>query len=758
MTLGIGLPFAVLTFLASLTAPPLRGEYAQHIPLLVRVPAVNSHRAYTYMRARTRTLHLGSYVRVYDAAVDFGRGPLAATMTMECVDPDYFQLFDARPLLGTTFHNTDNIATSAPRILLAHHIWTSYLGGTAEAIGTTIGVNGRQYTVSGVMPPNFGGVDSPGADAWTPLAASPAQCMAIRDPRGWRDLPLTTIGKLRDPLTIAAAAQEVGAHLDALEALNAYRGDFAPVEPLFGPRVAQMPVIMRWTGASAVLVVLLAGVSTGLLLLLSMVQRRIEYAVRRQLGARRRSLGLQLLSETVALGLMCAVPAIATATWTVLFMDSMIPARAVDRFLTPTVLVGMALAVVGGCVVSGLPAILVGARTPIGLVRIGDVGSVSRRQSRCLTALLTIQIAAAVALAMLAGLFVRTAVALTSDTGFDLDRVVLAVVAQGTDDATRRAAFEVATDRARAVPGVSRTALSSGTPFGAARVAAVRRAASSWTMATVIEVSPGYFEAMGTRILRGRSFTAADARDAIIVSAGLASRLWPEDEALGSCLFVTDRPECVTVVGISESRRGQVVTLTADEVFLPLLAEGVPQALVVRVQTPSRDVTDNLARVLQGPGGQTGAAAPRLRVRRLADLAGGQTAAVRLAASVGGAFGLLAVLLAGVGVYGTTAAAVRYRMPEMRLRLALGARPGDIAWLLAKRGLLALAAGTVVGTGGVAALAPVVETLLFGVTPLDWATLGAAVGAVAAAVTIGVGVMALRVVLRLGPRVVSTHL
>ena len=302
-------------------------------------------------------------------------------------------------------------------------------------------------------------------------------------------------------------------------------------------------------------------------------------------------------------------------------------------------------------------------------------------------ALLVSQVAVALVLIMVAQLFVRSTSEIRRGLGFDLDGVAVLTAdleRAGFGSADRLSTFHLLAERVVRLPHVEAAALASQSlldPDDSHLMLGVTAPGSfgSVVMSTFNAVSPSYFDVVGTRLVRGRAFTREDAagsRPVMIVSDSLARRLWPGRDATGLCAFVGNAG-CVDVVGVSESRRPGAVRYYEEEFFVPLAQASrygmdvdTPRALFVRPKDAGDDSLAAIAAAVRGAVPDL----PFVSVARLSDRADAETRSWRLGIRMFGLFGGVAVLLAGIGVYGSLAGAVRRRTPEIAIRMALGAR------------------------------------------------------------------------------------
>jgi len=743
LTLGVGVSGAVFGFVQSVFTPPLRGEHARDLQRLVRVPAIKTYEAYRSMVERLRTLDIGVY---YRGSAGIGRGAFAAPLQLECISHTYLHLLEVRPAIGRTFEAREDVEGGPPLLLLEYRFWMRHFEGDPAVVGSIVDVNARRYMVVGVAPLDFGGVESPGADAWTLLAASPRECLGLDD---WRQThSLAVVGRIREPFTLAQAAGEMESQRSALAELNGPlfpMGTGAPVLPLYGPgRSAWSPErrILRWVGAGAAAALLLVCANVSVLMLLGVARRTDEMAVRLRLGARRRQVLAQVLGEALALGAVCAAPAVVVAAWTATLMEALAPVGSVGEFLGLRGFGMVAAIALGAGLGSGVMPALAAARTRVDTARPGGVEALTKRRSLARAALLAAQVAVAFVLVMMAGLFARSSAAAGRDVGYDLEHLIVASLdLERTSFGASRAqsVFDLLLRRAQRQPAVRSAALGSQPLMGFSReYQALQLPGSDDGMAVpVAYVTPSYFRTLGTRLVRGRGFESEDVAGAgpvMIVSEGLAQRLWPSGEALGSCAFVGfPNPVCTEVVGVSESRRADTITEVDDEIFLPLSHDVVPRVLFVRTHGSADASIGSVATALRGALPDL----PFLDVRLVADLIDDQTRAVRLAATMSNLFGAIAVVLASIGIYGAMAVSMRQRRFELGIRLAVGAGRGAVTWLLLRRSLAILGAGWIVGGAAIAIVAPALTVLLFGVAPLDTASFLWAAGIVGTSVAIG---------------------
>lgn len=620
---GIGVAGAVAGFLASLNTPPRWTARAAAPHALVRVRPVRNYGSYTAIARRLETLDAAVYLRV---PASLGRGRFAAPLRLECVSGSYWEVLGVQPFAGRSFDPRDDVEGGPPVVLLAHHFWLRRFEGDLAALGATLRIDDRRHTIIGVAPPDFGGVDAPPADAWTPLAASPTFCSAsgrpILDQGAW----LQAVGRVRPGFTAAHADAEVAARFP-VEAEAERRFGRGVVEPLYGGRAAwESPAgrIGRWLAAGVGFLLLVVCVNVSSLRSLQVADRREALAVRRRLGATRLRLGGALWVETLLLAALCAPPAVIVALWTAWTLEAFFPLGSAEAVLSPRGLAGLTAAALAVGGLAGAAPAVAGARTALRSVP-GESMPAAARPSLGRDALLASQVAAVLVLIMVAQLFVRSTAELRSGLGFDLDGVAVLTAdleRAGFGSADVRSTFDLLAERVVRLPDVEAAALASRSllsPDESTPMRGVMAPGSSGSVpaAAVNAVSPSYFDVVGTRLVHGRAFTREDAagsRPVMIVSDGLARRLWPGRDATRRCAFVGNAG-CVEVVGVSESRRHRSVQDYEEEFFVPLA-----QDLPLRSGRPSRALRSPARHRGRRPGDHRGrgsrrAAGPAFRIR-----------------------------------------------------------------------------------------------------------------------------------------------
>lgn len=728
LALGVGANAATLTLAAALLlAAP---DHVRDPERVVLAPAIGTWVAYSDVSRRSKTLDLAARTR---NELSLGAGAEAAAVRVECVTRGYFDLLGVRPVAGRTFRASDAVRGAGGSIVLSHGLWMRRFGGRPEAVGRRVVLSDRGHVVAGVMPRGFRGAGAEAVDAWIPLVAAPELCsftgtnLLDADGGAW----LRVVGRLRDGFDLRDAEAEL-----ASLAFETPPGRL--VVPAYGAWRARTRDgrVTLWLAGAGGLIFLVACLNVAVLLSIQGLDRAGEFAVRMQLGATRAQVFAQFLLEHLVAAFACAAAAAGVGGAVGRLLAGLLPVAGLDEFFDGPFFLRLAALTLLAGVASGVgPAIGVARNAqsrPMQATAAPERPGAGRRGG-----LVAAQFALAVVLVVGAGLFVGTVRHLTRAPGFDPDRVIVATVdlARTGYSADRiRGVFEEFLRRLEKAPRAVSAAVSLAPLLGSGsstRAFPIRAAGGAERTVVPIfnAVSPDYFATVGTRILRGRRFAAADAggRAVVVINEGLAERLWPDAEALGRCVALGGLP-CVEVVGVSEDRRHVSVTGVHHEVFVPwsqtarYVAGPTAPTLLVRSRGVAREAVGPVAAALRGadPG------LPFLDVRLLADLVDGQTRSWRLGAVVFGLLGGFALALAAVGGFAVLALSVRSRTREIGIRMALGARRGNVLLAVFRGGMGVVGAGLLIGGAAAAAVYRLMDSLLVGVTPADPTSFAAA--------------------------------
>jgi predicted permease len=685
------------------------------------------------------------------------------------VSGSYWSVLQVPAFLGRTFTaEEDRVAGGAPVAVISHAYWTRRFGGDRSAVGREITVNGVGLTIVGVAPPRFSDIVGQPIELWIPITMQPA----LMPERPWLESRTTSwillMGRLAPGVTLARARSEVEAVMtrsirahatgDQLAGLaGELRRHPIRVEPgargFSYYRQAYAPALLTLSVAvGLVLLVVCANVAN--LLLARATARGREMSVRLAIGAGRRRLLQQLLVESLVLALAGGALGMLVAwrgSGALLRLASAGPsAIPLDVRLDGRVLAYTAAVAVATALLFGLAPALHATRV--------DLAGVLRSNARAVTgggragrfALGKLLVVAQVALSLLllvgTGMLVRSMRRVdTVDLGLARDRLLIAEVdaaRSGVPGEQRPALMREIVERVSQVPGVvaasySENGIFSGTESATTlAVEGFTARAEEDTVVKYDDVGPGYFRTIGARLLRGRDFEERDGELAprvAVVNETMARFYFANGDALGRHLHVDSAT--YEIVGVVADVRGQGVREKPDRrlyIALPQLPPATrPGVVKMEIRTagdPARAV-QAVRRALLGAR----ASLVVLRVDPLEALVRDDVSQDRMVARVVAFFGALALGLASLGLYGVMAYATLRRTGEFGLRLALGARAGDVSRLVLRDALVLVAGGVVLGLPAALAGASVLRSQLFGVDVIDAPSIALAVAALTAA-------------------------
>lgn len=650
-------------------------------------------------------------------------------ITVNRVTPNYFSLLGLQPSHGRAF--TPAEADERQRVaLIGHHFWQTRFGGSLDAIGSTIFLDRKPSRIIGILPPEAG----EGAEVWEPHTLFD-NWDAIRAARGAG--PWFVLGRLRPGVTFEQAQTEMNSV--ALR-IAEQRGDRVPrgisVMPLSLHVTRSSTRQALWMLTAAVSFVLLMAIANiaGLSLARSAGRER-EIAIRTALGASQMRIFRQLIVESVTLAVISGVASLLVAMIGLRLILSMSPggvARLDDVRLDASAFAWtVALSLLCGVLVGLVPAITTLRRNLKPAFQDGgrgaSGGAAARRVRRVLVAA---EFALALMLLVGAGLLTRSLLkAQQVDPGFDPDGVLtLQLASPFASNPQRVHYFERVLEQARNVPGVERAAIASeffigGNPEVSVTVDGSTRGVPERIRLRRDEITPDFFETVGTPLLRGRSITSADNANAprvTVINDTMARRLWPGQDAVGRRFKfgpASSNAPWFTVVGVVRDMRRQGPEHEPIPQMFESLAQN-PSRLVTLVVKASTDPAQMMAEV-QATVRQVEKEAPVYGVTTLDASLGRFHAQRRFQTSLLIAFALIALLLAAIGIYGLIRYSVATRMREIAIRIAVGAQRADILRMVLREGLSLSIIGLAVGLVGAAALGRLLSGLIFGVTPTD---------------------------------------
>jgi putative ABC transport system permease protein len=693
--------------------------------------------------------------------------PLEVTGLM--ASADVFSALGVQAAQGRTFMSGEDLQGNDAVIILSHEFWQSRMGGRADVLGSTIDADSRKRTIVGIMAPGFT-IEGQRADffityGWT------TERLRTAVGRGLSHV----VARLRDGVTLRQAADEMAALAVQREKeaprLNAGRSVI--VLPIHARTVeAVRPALLILSGA-VVLVLLIACVNVANLLLARSTIRQRELGLRTALGADRGRLFRQMLTESLMLsfagGLAGLVLAVLFHRGLLTLVADRIPVPRLDQVSLNLPVVGFTFitALATGVLFGLLPALLASASANDGLREGGRHGA-SPRARRTLNALVVVEVALSLVLLTGAGLLIRSFVRLQRvDPGFRAESVLTSRVtlpgARYPQPRDSAAFFDKVLERVRALPGVQSAAgiafLPMAGPGIGTRFYRLDRPVPADGQAPstqVRPVTPGFFRTMGIPQRSGRDFTDADREDApavAIVSEGVVRQLYPGEDPIGKRLQVNARGpngQQVTIVGVvGDIRMGSLDSETSAAVYLPnsQLSVGL-MTFVARTSVPPLSLGPSVGAAVRAIDPEV----PLADVKSMEDVVGSTLSRARAVSVLLSAFAVIALILAGVGVYGVMAYSVSQRTREIGVRMALGATTGSVFRMVLGQALWLIGLGVGCGLAAAAGLSRLLDALLFETQPLDIPTF-----AVTAFVLVIVAALASCVPARRGTRITPTE-
>jgi predicted permease len=692
--------------------------------------------------------------------------------------PSFFRLLRVGPALGRTFVEEDGQVGNDTKVVLSYGLWQSQFGGDPNAIGKDIRMDGTPFTIVGVMPKGFYFLN---ADVmlWRPLAFTDQQ----KSDEQRHSNNYQNIARLKPGATIARAQQQV----DAINARNLERfpqlkpllinaGFHTIVESLQESVVHDVKTTLYLMWGGALFVLLIGCVNVANLVLVRSRARLKELATRLALGATKWQVARQLITESVILTMVSAAAGLLVGYGALQLLGSLniqdLPRGAEIRLDGVVVAYTIAIAAAIGFILGLIP---VASALPANLTSVlreeGRSGTAGRGARTLRRSLVVAQVAFAFVLLVGAGLmFASFRQVLAVDPGFNADGVLTASItlprARYDDDQKIVNFTHEALRRLRELPGVTSVGATDTIPFGPNHSDSVifaegyqMKPGESVISPNMVDVSPGYFEAMGVKLLRGRLF---DDRDrpfeknattiggrptgpaSVIVDETLAKRFWGGEDPIGRRMYrptsvtagdltaITDKTVFVTVVGVVRDMRLHDLTEGATSVgayYYPL-DQDVSGGLTFVLKTPGDPLalTSAVRGALNGLDRELPVFDTQTMDQRMEKSLVSRRSPVLLSLS----FGAIALFLSAIGIYGVLAYLVTQRTKEIGIRIALGGSARAIFELVLREGLVLIVSGFVLGAAGAIALRKSLETQLFGVSATDPLVLGAVTALLAA--------------------------
>ena len=750
LALGIGATTAIVSIAYTVLVRPL--PYAHSDRLVFLADKEGSGIAWpNFEDWRRRAASFDGIASSLADSVIHRGGQFPQQLDSRSVTVNFFDVLGTTPFQGRLFHESDARPDAAPTAVLSHAFAIREFGSAHAAVDRMLTMNGRSYTVIGVLPPGFRYVTM----AHVYLLLEPFVATNYRGMQNrLNHTALYAVARLKPGVSVAAARVEMQNIAAALTleypATNSGKDNPACcvyIVPLADRIVGDMAPTLTVVAGAVVLLLLIACVNLAGLLLNKSASRADEFGIRAAIGGSRWDLIRQLLIEQALLvligGVLGAVAGAAILTALVSLAPRDMPRLDEIRLdlimLAWTTLFSCACAFLFGIV----PAIKASGVNGQELVVRSGRGS-TRSAPALRQALMLAEIAVATVLLSGAGLMVHSMARLARvDPGFDprnLQTVMFALTGPQWPDARRQVFYDAVVERLRALPAVENTALSTSLPILGSNwwtVFSIQgKTAEHWIStgefpnADTVLVTTGYFDTLRIPLVKGRYFDQTDTPNSLpvaIVSSNVARKFWPNEDPLGKQIrqgFPTEPyGPWRTVVGVvGDVRQQGADRITTPQLFMPVVQE--PRATVFTIVRTRETVSPS---TLEAAIHELDRNISVFNDRTVDQLMRDSSSRRRLAMIVLSAFGIVAVLLAAIGVYGVIAQAVAERRQEIGVRMALGASGGQIFRLFLRHGVLVIAVGIAGGVVMALAAARSLASLVFGITVKDPATLSAVV-------------------------------
>ena len=761
IALGVGINTGLFSILNSMVLRPLpTPESAELISVYQEFRGVKERRVhgarsmfsvpeYRAYRDGTKTLSgVMAYSRPWTMTLG---GETPREIESALVTCNYFDVLRVRPVLGVGFTRTNCEGPAAtPAIVLSHALWTHAFAADPDIIRKTITLNGQEVGVVGVAPEGFDGIDITKTAVFAPM-----QLQRVLDPNldlyedahvSW----LAIVGRRREDISLAQVRAELAVVAGQIDQQQPGRTTTLIVAPATS---LSLPVARRelFTVAAVVLtafglVLLVACANVANLLLARGAGRTQEIAVRLSVGATRRRLIQQLLTESTIIALLGGVAGLPLAwwsfqgllAWVFSSLPGTIPELRIDARPNLTVLwfaLGLTAAT---ALLFGMVPALQASKPDVYAAMKQDGGPLTGRRRRLRgighggwlrSALIALQVAVCMVLLISAGLLLRALYsAQTTDPDFEYRNVAAVsfdLPGRNYEDEAKVVVFQQRLQaRIGALPGVDALAQVRKIPLSPGRHQTMFRLPrqDQWHEINTNTVSPGYFSLIAIPIVRGRTFTAADLQDssrAAIITEATARRYWPGEDPVGQTLVMGLGPNeevALEIVGVTKDAQvSQIAEIDSSYMYLPAGPKAQRRLdLLVRSQVDFAALAPAIRGVVReiDPG-------LVVRVARLEENLEFWRTGSRLIAGLSGSLSVLALVLASVGVYGVVSYVVSRRRREVGIRMTLGASPRSVQGLILRQTLRPVVIGMVLGIAGAALATRILESVLYGIDPVD---------------------------------------
>jgi putative ABC transport system permease protein len=675
------------------------------------------------------------------ASFDLSGGSRPERVDGAAVSPGLFELLGVAPSLGRTFSSHEDELGRERVVILSHGLWQRRFNADTSIVGKSIPIDGRDFTVIGVMPGGFqfpgdtGTVmnifTAPPAQLWVPLALTP---------HAWNERSahyLEVIGRLRPGVTLDRARQEMNSIQHDLdrEYPQEYIGTDLKLIPLHEQVVGRFRTALLVLFGAVAFVLLIGCANVSNLQLTRATSRRLEIAVRSALGANRARIVKQLLTESLLIAVLGGILGIITAFWGIQLLRTILPAnfprteniQISTPALTFTALVSFVTSVIFGLV----PAFYSTKGPLIASLKEGGRAVEGIGRDRLRNALVVAEVALALILLVGTGLLLRSFFRLQAvDPGFEPDNVLTMEISLPDSrypDPRKAAFFAELLDRIRSLPGVRSAGAIGHLPLGgdmesyAMQVEGRAELPNEYANPSNHVVMPGYFESIGVPLLEGRLFDQHDNAQSphvLIVNDVVARNVFPSENPIGKHLRLGFNGFSGEIVGVvRHTSHLNLDTAPSEEVYASFLQAPFWNSLSLTVRTDSNPLA--VAQPIREIVHAIDSNEPISKMQTMNQVLDAALDVPRFRTLLLGLFGVTALLLGAIGIYGVMSYSVRRRTQEIGLRMALGAAKPEVVSMILKQGLRLVIAGAGIGLIGAMVLTRLLSTMLFAVQPTD---------------------------------------
>jgi predicted permease len=702
LSLGVGVNLAAFQVLDAVAFSPLPVSEPDR---LVKVEHRNpkghttsfSYPEFAFYRDRAQVFS-STFALAY-ASVTLG-DDMSRHLDGEFVSANYFADLGARPVAGRLLDSGDERADAPPVLVLAEAVWRSRFGAEPALVGGTLRVNGRPFTVAGIVPDAFVGFRDR-TRVWIPITQHRMAFEGSDLLSNWADHgAIRFYARLNSGLTLTSAEAALASLPPALRAMQPTiipegewldllpAGRYLPIET---SNVAGLALV----GALVMLVLVAACMNLGLLVLSQALGRDREFSIRLSVGATRGRLVRQLLTEYLVLGAIGAAAGCVVSAWAtrIFAVATDMPVGITPHFTLRTAFAAAALAILASVLFGFTPALQT-ARPSFS------------RHIRLRSILIGAQVAAASVLLIVSGLIVRGVTRVVRvPLGFEYRQAITIdpdLTSHGMKAAQAQAFWQGMEARVAQLPGVASAALTTLPPFG-------NRVTINRTGTVFYKVSPEYFETFRIPLRRGRLFKATE-RKVIVISEALARRNWGSQDPLGQTYY-----DAMVIGIVGDARTVRIGDTSTTEAYQPIEPEDLPFAVMV---VRSNGAPADTARLLMAASRSLDSTLSPSTLL-LSDALDKRIADPRQVATIAAVLGVCALLLAVVGLSGMVAFTVSQRLREIGIRVALGARPAHVVRAIARQFAWPVAGGALAGSAIAALVGTVMSRELFGISQLD---------------------------------------